>query len=108
MTKPESYVLVFQAFLLVIGREQEKIFHISVVNLCVIGICIAFAVYYPSIGTIIRFSGAGCGFVIIFLLPCLVLLASKKKEGKLTPATVMVHASIILVGFSNVVAQFLF
>jgi hypothetical protein len=44
-----------QVFLLAMGREQEKLHHIGFVNLTVIAICIAFAVLYPSIGTIIRF-----------------------------------------------------
>jgi sodium-coupled neutral amino acid transporter 9 len=93
---------------LLIGREQEKMFHITGVNMVVISICITFACFYPSIGTIIRFSGAICGFVIIFLLPCLVHLQSRRKQGTLTPLTSVLHISIILVGFANVIAQFSF
>ena len=90
------------------GRQQEKLYHISAVNLVVLAVCIAFAVLYPSIGTIIRFSGAICGFVIVFLLPCLVLMASRRKSGNLSVTMIVVNAAIIFVGFANVVAQFLF
>ena len=90
------------------GRSQEKVYHICAVNLLVLGVCIGFAVLYPSIGTIIRFSGAICGFVIVFLLPCLVLIASRRKSGNLSVTLVAVNVAVILVGFANVVAQFLF
>jgi hypothetical protein len=36
------------------------------------------------------------------------LQASQKKEGTLTTRSIVLHALIVLVGFANVVAQFLF
>ncbi len=102
------YILRKQAFLLIIGREHEKLHHITAVNAIVLTICILVACFYPSIGTIIRFSGAFCGFVIVFLLPCLVHLKSLKNDEKLTKLSVLGHAAIILFGAANAAAQFSF
>ena len=83
-------------------------FHITGVNMILVSICIVFATFYPSIGTIIRFSGALCGFVIIFLLPCLLHMTYQRKEGTLTNLSIAIHSLFILLGFANVVAQFVF
>ena len=69
-------------------------------------IAILFAILMPSIGNIIRYSGALCGAIVLFLLPSLVFLASAKKEGKLTVLNVLIHLVIICLGIANVGAQF--
>ena len=67
---------------------------------------ILFAILMPSIGNIIRFSGALCGAVVVFVLPPMAYLASKRKEGKLTVLNVSAHIGIICVGVINFGAQF--
>ena len=42
-----------------------------------------FALFYPNIGTVLSWSGAVCGFVIIYLLPVMVYLAQSKQEIEL-------------------------
>ena len=42
-----------------------------------------FALFYPNIGTVLSWSGAVCGFVIIYLLPVMVYLAQSKQEVSL-------------------------
>jgi len=91
-----------------IGSQRENFGHVCLVNAAVLTACICFACFYPSVGTIIRFSGAICGFAIVFFLPCIVYLKSLKKENKLGWFPKIISILIILLGFANVVAQFLF
>jgi solute carrier family 38 (sodium-coupled neutral amino acid transporter), member 9 len=52
------------------------------------------------------YSGAACGLVMVFLLPCLVHMASEKKAGTLTCSSIIFHSLLILLGSANFVAQF--
>lgn len=49
----------------------------------VVMINLLFAIFYPNIGTVLSYVGAICGFVIIYLLPVLVLLAKSKEDVKM-------------------------
>lgn len=80
---------------------------VILLNCGVITVCISFAIFMPQIGTIIRFSGAACGFTLIFALPSLVYLASVKKNGDLTWTKIVLHSIIIMLGSLNFLAQFL-
>merc|ERR1711962_644336 len=62
--------------------------YVVLLNSVVIAICIAFAVFMPKIGTIIRFSGAACGMNLIFTLPVLVHLTHQKRSGHLSYASI--------------------
>jgi sodium-coupled neutral amino acid transporter 9 len=102
------FVLRKQAFLFMIDREQENLLPIITLNIVVLTTCILFACFYPSIGTILRFSGAISGFVILFLLPCLVHMQFQRKEKQLAKLSIVGHSVIILLGLANLVAQFTF
>ena len=39
-----------------------------------------FALFYPNIGTVLSWSGAICGFVIIYCLPVMVYLAQSRED----------------------------
>ena len=67
---------------------------------------ICFAIEVPSIGNIIRYSGALCGAVVLFVLPSLVFLADAKREGRLTVWNVSLHVFIMALGLINFGAQF--
>lgn len=79
---------------------------VIVVNLILISICILFAVFVPYIGTIIRYTGALSGFIYVFTLPSLLYLTMLKKQDSLSIFSVIVHTTIPIVGFLNLVAQF--
>lgn len=86
-----------------------KTFNIScviLVNVILITICILFAVFVPYIGTIIRYTGALSGFIYIFTLPSLLYLAILKQQKKLTTFSMLLHISIPIIGFLNLLAQF--
>ena len=52
------------------------------INLVVTLITLAFAIWYPNIGTIISWTGAFAGFIIIYCLPVMVYL--KKRYIQIT------------------------
>ena len=56
--------------------------HLVVLNILVTLIPLNFAIFYPEIGTILAFSGAFAGFVIVYCLPVMVYL--KRKYTRIT------------------------
>ena len=80
---------------------------IYIINSVVLSICVCFAIYCPSIGNIIRYSGALCGAMVVFVLPSLVSLSEAKSQSQLTWCTLALHSTIILLGLANFGAQFL-
>ncbi|XP_078033513.1 neutral amino acid transporter 9 [Augochlora pura] len=79
---------------------------VLLVNIILVCICILFAVFVPYIGTIIRFTGALSGLVYVFTLPSLLYLAILKKQKRLSLFVTILHISIPLIGFLNLLAQF--
>ena len=100
------YILRIQFFYLFSRNQEVGYVKIYLVNASVMTIGILFAILMPSIGNIIRFSGALCGAVVVFVLPPMAYLASKRKEGKLTVLNVSAHIGIICIGVINFGAQF--
>ena len=80
--------------------------YILMLNASCVGVCVMFAVFLPQIGTIIRFSGAACGLMIVFALPVMVYMASVKRTGHLEWKCIFGHSVIIMLGALNFVAQF--
>ncbi len=66
-----------------------------------------FQIFYPSIGTVIRFSGSGCGLALIFVLPCLCHYFSMQRHAEMKPAVVAIELVLVFLGCLNFVAQFL-
>jgi len=94
--------------LLILVRLPESLVNIVIVNASVCVACVLFAVFMPNVGTIIRYSGAFCGFCMIFTLPGLVKMKYLKDYHSLTWKHAALYGSICLLGLSNLVAQFLF
>ena len=108
---------IWRAQILSLFGVDETMCAIIVVNTLVVTICIFFAVFMPNIGTIIRFTGASCGFIMIFLLPCCCELVHRRYESNLRSWVVFckiywkpcsIHFIIICLGFGNMIAQFVF
>ncbi|XP_048359041.1 sodium-coupled neutral amino acid transporter 9 [Sphaerodactylus townsendi] len=91
----------------VFGNVYPSIFHVLVLNIAVVGVGVAMAMFYPNIGGIIRYSGATCGLAFVFVYPSLIHVISLRREGQLTWLTLAVHILIILLGVANLIAQFL-
>ncbi|XP_054014343.1 neutral amino acid transporter 9-like isoform X1 [Hylaeus anthracinus] len=79
---------------------------VILVNIILVCVCIMFAVFVPYIGTIVRYTGALSGFIYIFTLPSLLYLAILKEQKKLTIFSMLLHTSIPILGFLNLIAQF--
>ncbi|VVC32521.1 Amino acid transporter, transmembrane domain [Cinara cedri] len=101
-----SYMLRVQVFAALELSIYPSVLHVIALNCFVIVVCILFAIFMPHIGTVIRFSGAICGFVYIYTLPTMLHLASQRRRNLLTTGSIMFHISISLVGLANLVAQF--
>ncbi|XP_060842799.1 neutral amino acid transporter 9-like isoform X3 [Rhopalosiphum padi] len=101
-----SYMLRVQVFAALELSIYPSVLHVIALNCFVIFICILFAIFMPHIGTVIRFSGAICGFVYIYTLPTMLHLASQRRRNLLTFGSVIFHISISLIGLANLIAQF--
>ena len=100
------FILRSQIFMLISKNDNVGYCQIYMLNAALITICVLFAIFMPSIGNIIRYTGALCGAIVVFVLPSFVYMASAKKAGQLRPSTVCIHLSIILIGMVNFAAQF--
>jgi sodium-coupled neutral amino acid transporter 9 len=67
----------------------------------------AFASFYPNVGTILRFTGAICGLIYLYMLPILVHLVIMYRTGQLRWYSVIFHALLVLLGTSVLVLQFI-
>ncbi|XP_065199591.1 sodium-coupled neutral amino acid transporter 9 homolog isoform X2 [Planococcus citri] len=101
-----SYMLRIQVFSALNYPSYPSAFYVMILNLVNIFGCVLFAIFLPRIGTIIRFTGAICGFVYIFTLPCLLYMASKRERKQLNTSTIILHSCIPVIGLVNLVAQF--
>ncbi|XP_076241915.1 sodium-coupled neutral amino acid transporter 9 homolog isoform X2 [Calliopsis andreniformis] len=79
---------------------------VIIVNVILVSVCILFAVFVPYIGTIIRYTGALSGFIYVFTLPSLLYLAILRQQKKMTVFCTLLHISIPIFGFLNLLAQF--
>lgn len=65
------------------------------------------AIFFPEIGSIIRYFGAFSGMMYTYALPCLVYMRQEYLAGQLTSFKIAAHSVIIAFGVVNLVAQFL-
>ncbi|KAJ8714864.1 hypothetical protein PYW08_004845 [Mythimna loreyi] len=76
------------------------------INLAIMLLCILIACFCPSIGTIIRYTGAISGLVHIFALPSFLQLRSLQLRGELTWGKFLFYCAIVLLGAVNLLMQF--
>ncbi|XP_071952040.1 neutral amino acid transporter 9-like isoform X2 [Antedon mediterranea] len=101
------YIMRVQVMHQFFGEIYPSFKHVVVLNAILVSIAIAFAVFFPSIGTIIRFSGSFCGLAYVFTLPSLVYLLRLKEKNALKSYIIGVHAVVMAIGLANFIAQFL-
>ncbi|EDV22079.1 uncharacterized protein TRIADDRAFT_29287 [Trichoplax adhaerens] len=102
-----NYIVRIQILLIVFKKAWPSIRHVLLLNIGFVTFCVLFAVFYPHIGTIIRFAGAFCGLAYIFTFPPVIYLVYCKRIGTLTTAKIIIHGFIVLIGVTNVIGQFL-
>ncbi|EGD82433.1 hypothetical protein PTSG_11963 [Salpingoeca rosetta] len=102
------YIVRFQVLTALFnGKEWPGTLHVVVLNLMVTTCCVLIAVFYPSIGTILRYTGAFSGLVYLFALPALTKMEMQRRKGELTVWSKIFHYGLILIGLLNVIGQFL-
>ncbi|XP_067138929.1 sodium-coupled neutral amino acid transporter 9 homolog [Centruroides vittatus] len=101
------YLLRVQFMHFMFGNIYPSFKHILLLNICIVTVCILFAVFFPRVGTIIRFTGAFAGLAYIFALPCLTYMKAMKLKNLLTPGMIIIHCIIIILGVGNFLGQFI-
>uniref|UniRef100_M3ZZP8 Neutral amino acid transporter 9 n=1 Tax=Xiphophorus maculatus TaxID=8083 RepID=M3ZZP8_XIPMA len=101
-----GYLVRVQIMGQLFGNHYPGFIHILVLNILIVGAGVLMAMFYPNIGSIIRFSGAICGLALVFLLPTLVHMFSLREQGRLTWQSVLFHSFLIVLGVANLMAQF--
>lgn len=101
------YILRVQVIYAMTKREPTM-FQTVLANTVIIGICVGFAIGLPRIGSIIRFSGAFCGLIYLFLLPICLYLRWQQNMNTLNNWKVFWHVLLFAIGFLNFILQFTF
>ena len=99
------YILRVQLYFAIFKKNPNFISTV-LCNAVIISVCVIFAMKLPHIGTIIRFTGAVCGFVYLFFLPVCLYLRWQQHLGTLTTKSIILHGILICWSFSNLVLQF--
>ncbi|XP_054167300.1 sodium-coupled neutral amino acid transporter 9 homolog [Oppia nitens] len=101
-------MLRIQVMHLLIPNTSASYLHILFLNVVLISVCVSFALFYPHIGTIIRYCGSFSALVYIFSLPPLAYIKAKRMRGEPIPLIQSLCLYlIIIIGFLNFFAQFI-
>ncbi|TRY74665.1 hypothetical protein TCAL_00718 [Tigriopus californicus] len=109
-------VTVFPIIMLILRNQvlslmptvsQDNNTLITFINVSTCGFCVFIAIIYPNIGNIIRYSGAACGMIMMFVAPCLCHMMYMREESQVHPMAIILEVIIICAGVLNFVAQFL-
>ena len=95
-----------QLFGYVFKNPWPNMWSIIILNVVVTGITTSFAVFYPFVGTIIRFTGAFCGFFYMYFFPTWTHLSGTSREGRISWWKWAVHGLIVAFGFGTMLLQF--
>uniref|UniRef100_UPI00358FB59D neutral amino acid transporter 9-like isoform X1 n=1 Tax=Myxine glutinosa TaxID=7769 RepID=UPI00358FB59D len=101
-----AYILRVQLFTEIYGKTYPSLLHVLVLNIILISSGVAMARLYPQIGTIIRYVGATCSLVFVFVLPHLTHILAKWRRGTLRWYSTIPHCLLMVLGVVNFVAQF--
>uniref|UniRef100_A0A3B4AEU2 Neutral amino acid transporter 9 n=1 Tax=Periophthalmus magnuspinnatus TaxID=409849 RepID=A0A3B4AEU2_9GOBI len=101
-----GYLVRVQVMSQFFGNNYPSFFHVLLLNVFIVGAGVLTAMFYPNIGSIIRFSGATCGLALVFIFPALVHMISLHRQGTLTWPSAVFHSFLILLGMANLLAQF--
>lgn len=66
-----------------------------------------FLIFFSSLPSFLRYSGATCGLAFVFVYPSLIYVISLHRAGQLTWPVLIIHIFIIVLGLANLIAQFL-
>ncbi|KAF0687638.1 Aste57867_20622 [Aphanomyces stellatus] len=93
-----------QLFGLVFQNAWPSLSRVMLLNVAIMTTTTLFAIYYPNVGDILRFTGAFGGLVLIFVVPLAIHL-KQLKDRRTWPAAVSA-SFLVLVGLTLLVLQF--
>ncbi|KAG2382347.1 hypothetical protein C9374_005549 [Naegleria lovaniensis] len=88
-------------------QQYPGILQVAALNFVVCLITTSMAAFYPMVGTVLRFTGAICGLIYMYLLPVSIHLVVQYKKKQLTVFSVVFNVSLVLLGLSILVLQFI-
>jgi len=91
----------------VYGTENPSRIGVFVYNVFLCASCVVCAIFFPNIGDIIRYVGAFCAMILMFIFPCIIHLLLQKRDHQGTWKSVSFHSFLIIIGVTNFVTQFL-
>ncbi|EYC39961.1 hypothetical protein Y032_0635g922 [Ancylostoma ceylanicum] len=89
-----------------LGKTWPGISSVVLLNCIIICIAVSVAIFYPRVGSILRYVGSLAGLVYVFALPCIIYMKKLHSEGKLTRTKRTIHITIIGLGVLNFFSQF--
>lgn len=101
-----GYLVRVQMMSQIFGNSYPGFFHVLILNIVIVTAGVLVAMFYPNIGSLIRFSGATCGLALVFVFPALIHMISLRRQGTLTWPSAVFHSCLILLGVANLLAQF--
>ncbi|XP_039286782.1 sodium-coupled neutral amino acid transporter 9 homolog isoform X2 [Nilaparvata lugens] len=101
------FMLRNQVLTMIFQSNYPSVSSVVGFNAVIVSLCVFFAIVFPQIGHIIRFTGAIAGFIHVYSMPCLLKIMSEKADGSLTTTSMIIHVAIPILGFINIIAQFI-
>uniref|UniRef100_A0A0N5ASS0 Aa_trans domain-containing protein n=1 Tax=Syphacia muris TaxID=451379 RepID=A0A0N5ASS0_9BILA len=101
------YLIRVQFFVAVLGKVYPGFVHVFLLNCFGLALFAFVAIFYPHIGSILRFVGSFSGLIYVFSLPCAIHLKKLHMQGRLKRIDMITHGAIVLFGIINFVSQFL-
>ncbi|EYC01927.1 hypothetical protein Y032_0103g3544 [Ancylostoma ceylanicum] len=80
---------------------------VLLLNATIVTTGVLVAIFYPNIGSIIRYFGAFSGMMYTYALPCVIHMRKRHLAGQLTIPVAVMHSIIAIFGVVNLIAQFL-
>ena len=85
-----NYIIRVQFFGMLWRSNYPSFIHVFVLNAAILLFALSFAIFYPHVGTVLRFTGAFSGFVICLLFPVLVHVLASARHRKMAFCAVKV------------------
>jgi len=90
----------------VFGTEDPSRIGVFLYNVCICAACVSCAIFFPNIGDIIRYVGAFCAMILMFIFPCIIHLLLQRRDREHTWKSTIFHTFIIAIGVFNFITQF--
>lgn len=101
------YIIRIQFFGLVFQSTWPGWKYTIGLNLCIMSITTSFAVFYPHVGDVLRFTGAIGGMILIFLVPIGIHMTVLQQKDQLSWTSMIAHLILITIGALFLIIQFI-